>query len=469
MRAAMKLVALLALAGLGSAQAANNAAFVSQSVPPVMSPGQSYAVTVTMSNTGTTTWSTAGYRLASKNPADNLNWGLNRVPVPATAPSANSVISFEITAPSTPGTYNFQWQMGQTGVEFFGALSTNLAIKVGLDNAAFVSQSVPSTMVPGQTYPVSVTMQNTGSTTWAAGTVGLGSQSPPGNTVWGPSKVSLASPVAPSAQVTFNFNVTAPTSPGTYDFRWRMVEGTDGWFGAQSANVAVGVLGGTPAANVYFIHTDHLNTPRLVANSSGTTVWKWDQQEPFGVNVADEDPDANSVAFEFPLRFPGQYSDKETNLYYNYFRDYDPSLGRYGESDPIGLIGGLNTFLYGNGDPLRYMDPTGEAGLAGSVLLGGTALGVGIIMMSSSGKKGGSGSSSKSETQCPPNERDEYCEKIRKREEALCVSIAGPRYPGNPAQGIAVCMKAAFERYIKCRKGLPEHEWPPLTGVDTPI
>jgi RHS repeat-associated protein len=57
-------------------------------------------------------------------------------------------------------------------------------------------------------------------------------------------------------------------------------------------------------------------------------VWRWDQQEPFGVNVPDENP-GELGAFEFPLRFPGQYFDKETNLHYNYFRDYDPGLGSY--------------------------------------------------------------------------------------------------------------------------------------------
>jgi len=99
---------------------------------------------------------------------------------------------------------------------------------------------------------------------------------------------------------------------------------------------------------------DHLNTPRLVADATGTTVWRWDQAEPFGNNPADEDPDANSVAFDLPLRLPGQYFDKETNLHYNYFRDYDPSLGRYEESDPIGLRGGLNTYAYVQGSPVAY-------------------------------------------------------------------------------------------------------------------
>jgi RHS repeat-associated protein len=87
-------------------------------------------------------------------------------------------------------------------------------------------------------------------------------------------------------------------------------------------------------------------------------VWRWDQQEPFGVNVPDENPSALG-AFEFPLRFPGQYADKETNLYFNYFRDYDPAIGRYVESDPIGLLGGLNTYVYVRANPIRFNDPLG--------------------------------------------------------------------------------------------------------------
>ncbi|WP_375136032.1 RHS repeat-associated core domain-containing protein [Nitrosomonas oligotropha] len=59
------------------------------------------------------------------------------------------------------------------------------------------------------------------------------------------------------------------------------------------------------------------------------------------------------------LRFPGQYFDKETNLHYNYFRDYDPRIGRYLESDPIGLMGGLKTFGYGELNPLSNIDAEG--------------------------------------------------------------------------------------------------------------
>jgi RHS repeat-associated protein len=90
-----------------------------------------------------------------------------------------------------------------------------------------------------------------------------------------------------------------------------------------------------------------------VADATGTTVWRWDQQEPFGNNVPDENP-SGLEAFDLPLRLPGQYFDKETNLHYNYYRDYDPSIGRsgYAESDPIGLRGGLNTYLYVGGNPV---------------------------------------------------------------------------------------------------------------------
>jgi RHS repeat-associated protein len=74
--------------------------------------------------------------------------------------------------------------------------------------------------------------------------------------------------------------------------------------------------------------------------------------------VPDENPSALG-AFEFPLRFPGQYFDRETSLQYNYFRDFDPGLGRYVKSDPIGLHGGLNMYVYAKSAPLIVIDSTG--------------------------------------------------------------------------------------------------------------
>jgi RHS repeat-associated protein len=74
--------------------------------------------------------------------------------------------------------------------------------------------------------------------------------------------------------------------------------------------------------------------------------------------MANENP-SGLGNFAFNLRFPGQYFDKETNLHYNYFRDYSPDTGRYIQSDPIGLRGGINTYAYVRGNPLGRVDPTG--------------------------------------------------------------------------------------------------------------
>ncbi|WP_075184797.1 RHS repeat-associated core domain-containing protein [Teredinibacter haidensis] len=112
------------------------------------------------------------------------------------------------------------------------------------------------------------------------------------------------------------------------------------------------------ATDTIFIHADHLNTPRLATSQSQTKVWEWNS-DVFGVGLANEDPDNDTNLTKINLRFPGQYFDGESGLHYNYFRDYDPTLGRYIQSDPIGLRGGINTYSYVNNNPLRYIDPYG--------------------------------------------------------------------------------------------------------------
>ena len=104
----------------------------------------------------------------------------------------------------------------------------------------------------------------------------------------------------------------------------------------------------------------YLNTPRLVADATGTTVWRWDQAEPFGVTPPDENPSGLGV-FEFPLRLSRGYFDKETWKVYTYFRDYSPDEGRFVQSDPVGIAAGLNTYAYVDADPLQYTDPLGLA------------------------------------------------------------------------------------------------------------
>jgi len=96
-----------------------------------------------------------------------------------------------------------------------------------------------------------------------------------------------------------------------------------------------------------------LSVPQRITNTTQQTVWAADYQ-PFGQATL------TTALISNPLRFPGQYYDEETGLHYNYFRDYDPGTGRYMQSDPIGLGGGLNTYGYVGGNPVGFTDPTGE-------------------------------------------------------------------------------------------------------------
>ncbi len=113
---------------------------------------------------------------------------------------------------------------------------------------------------------------------------------------------------------------------------------------------------------LYYVHNDPLGTPQALTDEAGTAVWTA-QYDPFGKATVNEDPDGDGTTIEFNVRFSGQYFDKETGLHYNYFRYYDPSTGRYLTSDPIGLDGGLNTYLYANANPLLFIDPDGLFGL----------------------------------------------------------------------------------------------------------
>jgi DNA-binding beta-propeller fold protein YncE len=112
----------------------NGAAFVSQSVPAAMNAGQAYPVSVTMLNSGTSTWTAAaGYRLGSQNPQDNVTWGMERVLLAsgdAIAPGQSKTFTFNATAPATAKIHNFQWRMVREGVMWFGALSTNVGVTV---------------------------------------------------------------------------------------------------------------------------------------------------------------------------------------------------------------------------------------------------------------------------------------------------------------------------------------------------
>lgn len=115
---------------------------------------------------------------------------------------------------------------------------------------------------------------------------------------------------------------------------------------------------GSNDLTVTYIHTDHLNSPRSATNSEKAIVWNW-LSDAFGDALANEDVDADGQLIKVDLRFPGQTFDEESRKHYNYFRDYAPGLGRYIESDPIGLLGGINTYLYVESNPNTFQDADG--------------------------------------------------------------------------------------------------------------
>ena len=278
----------------------------------------------------------------------------------------------------------------------------------------------------------------------------------------------------------------------------------EGTFGGRAGGPwhpykVTGEEGGTSPEGLFFIHTDHLGTPKVITDENQEVVWEA-SLTPFGTALISVNE------FENNLRFPGQYFDRETGLTYNFFRSYDSRTGRFTESDLIGLKGGVNTYEYALNNPNSVYDPFGlepDRGCIAACTVGGGVVGGGIGFLGG-GLLGGTGGTLVApgpgtvggvvggsdiggtvgaiigsalgnvigQAFCPnatEEDREKECEKRREREETLCEAIAGPLYPGNRAQAIAICKSAAFQRYVKCLKGVPESDWPPLTGVDTPI
>ena len=145
---------------------ADDATFISQSVPSSMTAGQTYNVTVTMGNAGTSTWVAGGrYQLASQNAAGNAVWnvspdgsqGKSNSVAPSTTVGINSdiIFSFAVTAPTTPGAYNFQWQMANEtsgSYQYFGEQTDNVVVTVGA--------SVPTHLIPAQAIQIAQTFCN---------------------------------------------------------------------------------------------------------------------------------------------------------------------------------------------------------------------------------------------------------------------------------------------------------------------
>lgn len=142
---------------------------------------------------------------------------------------------------------------------------------------------------------------------------------------------------------------------GTINFLYGEGSQLHGEYGSASSQETI-YLEGMPVGvfnngTLLRLFADQLGAPRAIADAAGAQVWAWDG-DPFG-NVA------TTGSLTFNQRFPGQYADVETGLFFNHARYYDARAGRYTQSDPIGLAGGMNTYAYALAAPVGGADPMG--------------------------------------------------------------------------------------------------------------
>jgi hypothetical protein len=294
----------------------DNSRFISQDIPTVMLANQSYTVSIIVENNGSNTWTkAAGYKLGSQNPADNSTWGVNRLyldPTEAIAPGQQKTFTLTLIAPSTPGAYNFQWKMLQEGVNWFGEVTPNIIVHVNEStnsDAQFISQNVPTAMEANKLYIATVTLKNTGANTWIEkNDFKLGSQNPHDNRNFGYSRVHVEDDdaITTNQQKTFQFRLVAPSTPGVYNFQWRMLQEGVGWFGETTPNITIVV---SPYTIPQLVKFDNINSKIGVTHIAGLYPQIGGDFLPFGAQTV---RDLGFQTVEISLR----PDDCETNVKY---------------------------------------------------------------------------------------------------------------------------------------------------------
>jgi RHS repeat-associated protein len=301
-----------------------------------------------MRNTGTTTWTAAGnYRLAAENPQDNRIWAVDRAQLAATtAPGQQAVFNFQVKAPATAATYNFQWRMIQESVERFGPYTPNLLVTVG---TPLTISRTPSPMVAGQPFTL----------TWSS-----------------PTATSLAYQCSASGTGYVGGATLAAsgTSTGTALAAWVGNPSTCTWTatgpgGTQTVTETMTTIN-FPETITYF-HNDIAGTPVVATDASGARIWK-ETYRPYGEKLNREAGSSGNK-----IGFHGKPFDDNTGLSYMGARYYDPVLGRFTGIDPADVdednLHSFNRYAYANNNPYKYVDPDGRNPVAILIVLGRAA------------------------------------------------------------------------------------------------
>jgi cysteine-rich repeat protein len=276
------------------APAGSNAAFISNTVPTVMAPGEKRAVQVVVQNTGTTPgtndWNTS-YRLRTV----GTSFGWSSVFLTSTVTTGSTTtFSFVITAPATVGTSTFGARMMSPDGSFFGP-TLNVSVNVSSATTPFwrcayepTLSTVPTTIASGATALVTLVVRNTGSQSWVTpGQVFSSVDSPPN--LWFNTVRTLSSAVAPGATTTFTFSIVGPSTTGTLSLKRQMndtrapdVGGVGLFSSTPCVDVPITVTGASTAAlNASLVSQDfpatlapgEARTVTVVMQNTGSEAW----------------------------------------------------------------------------------------------------------------------------------------------------------------------------------------------------
>ncbi|VAW86753.1 hypothetical protein MNBD_GAMMA16-819 [hydrothermal vent metagenome] len=227
--------------------------FLSQLVPDLVNPGETFKVVIQFKNTSTQTWnSSSSYTLKAISPLSKKVWGKQQISFPQSAhvpPGETASFVFTLTAPQQSGAYDFNWRMHHRSQGGFGESNPSTQIQVGRRAAVFsddydsefIAQSIDQVMMVNENYEVSVIYKNTGNTIWTARNVFLMSRNPPNNLTWLVDRIDFSEKeqTQPGSFKTFKFIIRAPSEADAYDFQWKMSRKNRDSFGEKTDNKSI--------------------------------------------------------------------------------------------------------------------------------------------------------------------------------------------------------------------------------------